>query len=162
MFNLVSGPFGDRLDASILVNRTLIGLISPENITYTRTKVPLTFTLDRPFTNARYELSGSPAVSLPGNTTLSLTMIGPQHITIFANTSSMTTVHSQTVHFYMCVGDLNGDRKITIIDIATAAIAFDTVKGDTDYNPEADMDEDGDIDIIDIATIAFNFDKTCV
>lgn len=61
----------------------------------------------------------------------------------------------------LLVGDLNGDCKVDILDIATIAVAFDTVDGDARWNAEADLNGDGRVDIVDVAMAASNLGRTC-
>lgn len=55
------------------------------------------------------------------------------------------------------VGDVNGDFRVDIRDIAVAAKAFGTVSGDSRWNPAADVNRDGKVDLRDVALIAKNF-----
>jgi len=56
------------------------------------------------------------------------------------------------------VGDINGDRRVDILDISMVAIAFDLHEGDSRYNPDADVNGDTTIDILDITIVAINFE----
>ncbi len=56
--------------------------------------------------------------------------------------------------------DLDGDGKVTILDVARVAFAFGTKLGDSNYDARADLNGDGRIDILDIAVVAFYFDST--
>lgn len=58
------------------------------------------------------------------------------------------------------LGDVNGDRIIDIVDLATVAIAYGTRPGDPHWNPEADLNQDDKIDIDDIIIVARNYGKT--
>ncbi len=58
-------------------------------------------------------------------------------------------------------GDLNGDCKVDIVDIASVALAFDSTPNSSRWNSNADIDNDGVVTIIDVATAALNFDTTC-
>ena len=65
------------------------------------------------------------------------------------------------------VGDINGDGKVDIEDVATAAKAFGSRPGNPRWNPDADITgaqylvPDGVVDISDIALISKNFGKKC-
>jgi PKD repeat protein len=64
------------------------------------------------------------------------------------------------------LGDVNGDSKVDITDVALAAKAFGAhaLNGTPrwlPWGPYADMDSNGSIDITDIALIAKNFGTTC-
>jgi PKD repeat protein len=71
---------------------------------------------------------------------------------------SDTTWHIITIYAER-LGDLNGDGKIDIKDIAIAALAFGSFPGHPRWNPAADVDLDGVVSIIDILLIASNFGK---
>lgn len=58
------------------------------------------------------------------------------------------------------VGDINGDGKVDIKDLAIAAKAFGSYVGSPTYNPDADVNQDGVVDIRDLAIIAKNFGKS--
>ncbi|UCB59620.1 MAG: hypothetical protein JSW72_05635 [Candidatus Bathyarchaeota archaeon] len=64
------------------------------------------------------------------------------------------------------VGDINGDMKVDIKDIAGIAIHFGTVQGDPGYDPVADitgptyLNPDGKVDIRDIALAAKHYGET--
>lgn len=59
------------------------------------------------------------------------------------------------------VGDVNGDRIINIVDIATAAIVFGSHKGDSDFRLDCDFNRDDLINILDLAAAAKNFGAEC-
>jgi len=54
-------------------------------------------------------------------------------------------------------GDINGDRKVDIRDIAIVAAAFGSYLGHPRWNPIADINYDNKIDIRDIAFVAANY-----
>lgn len=56
--------------------------------------------------------------------------------------------------------DLNADRKVDIIDLATVALAFGSTSGSQGWNPAADLDMNGIVDVIDLATVASDFKAT--
>ena len=55
------------------------------------------------------------------------------------------------------IGDLNGDHHVNILDIAMAAMAFDSKAGDPRWLAVADFDYNGAIDMLDIAVIAYYY-----
>jgi hypothetical protein len=57
------------------------------------------------------------------------------------------------------IGDVDGDQKVDIKDIALVAIRFGSERGDSKYMPNYDLNGDGKIDIKDISTAAFRFGK---
>jgi archaellum component FlaG (FlaF/FlaG flagellin family) len=58
-------------------------------------------------------------------------------------------------------GDINGDGKVDIKDVAIVAAAFGSFPGHPKWNPVADLYKDGKIDIRDVAIVARNFGKIC-
>jgi parallel beta-helix repeat protein len=65
------------------------------------------------------------------------------------------------VHIKM-MGDVDGDGKINIIDIAQVATSFQSKVGDARYRLARDLNRDGLINILDISLAAQNFGKSCV
>ncbi len=59
------------------------------------------------------------------------------------------------------LGDTNGDGKVDLNDILTAALAFGSFPGHPDWNPVADINRDNKVDLCDFLDIAINFGKTC-
>jgi len=59
------------------------------------------------------------------------------------------------------VGDVNGDGKIEITDVAIASAAFGSYPGHPRWNPSADINRDGRVDTKDVAMVSANFGKTC-
>ena len=57
------------------------------------------------------------------------------------------------------VGDLTGDRKDDIQDLAKASAAFGSYLGSLNWNPAADMDHNLKIDIADVAIVSANFGR---
>jgi hypothetical protein len=66
---------------------------------------------------------------------------------------------AHTVIIETILGDITGDGKVDIIDIATIAKAFGATPGDSKWNPNADLDNDNKITIIDVGKAAKNFGK---
>lgn len=58
------------------------------------------------------------------------------------------------------LGDINGDRKVNILDIVIVALAFGSQPGDANWNPIADMNKDGKVNILDIVLVAIHFGET--
>jgi hypothetical protein len=56
-------------------------------------------------------------------------------------------------------GDINGDYKVNILDIALVAKAFRAEPGDSRWNPNADLNNDQAIDIVDVTMATSNFGK---
>lgn len=65
------------------------------------------------------------------------------------------------------LGDINGDGKVDMRDVAIAAAAFGSYPGHPRWNPDADITgplylvPDGKVDTRDVAVITRNFGKTC-
>jgi hypothetical protein len=59
------------------------------------------------------------------------------------------------------VGDINGDGKVDIVDVAMVAGAFGSYPGHPKWNPACDINRDNKIDILDVARAVANFGKFC-
>ena len=58
---------------------------------------------------------------------------------------------------FAVVGDVNGDGKVDIKDVAMVAAAFGSTPSSPRWNPLADLNGDLRIDIIDVATVCGHF-----
>jgi hypothetical protein len=58
-------------------------------------------------------------------------------------------------------GDVNGDRRVDIVDLASVGTAFGTTLGQPGYNPAADINNDGVINIVDLVLVAGSFGLSC-
>ena len=53
--------------------------------------------------------------------------------------------------------DVNHDGVVDLLDLAQAAIAFDSVKGDAGYSASCDLNADGSVNILDLAQLAIDY-----
>ena len=90
-----------------------------------------------------------------GNTTINIT--DTRLLDTSGNDISHTS-ESKTVVIHG-PGDINGDNKVDMKDIAIAAAAFGSVVGEPGWNEGADVNHDGKIDMKDIALVAAFFGK---
>jgi hypothetical protein len=103
--------------------------------------VSLIFTLDTtPLPKGVYTISTT-AEPVPGETNI-------------ADNTFVDGTITETI-----LGDVTGDFKVDIIDIATIARAYGAYPGHPKWNPNADLDNNNKIDIIDIAKAAKNYGK---
>ena len=56
--------------------------------------------------------------------------------------------------------DINRDKAVTIIDLATVAFSFGATPTSANWNAAADINNDGHVDILDLAFVAFYFGNT--
>ncbi len=57
-------------------------------------------------------------------------------------------------------GDVDGDHDVDIFDMVAIQSAYNTHKGDTNYEPNYDIDGDGDVDIFDVVIAAGNYGQS--
>ena len=69
-----------------------------------------------------------------------------------------TAASSFIVRFH---GDVNGDCRVDIVDLATVGSTFGKVAGQQGYNTNADLNNDGLINIVDLVIVAGNFGQNC-
>ncbi len=55
-------------------------------------------------------------------------------------------------------GDVDNDNAVTILDQIDLSLAFDSVAGDSHWNPRADLDGDGSVTVFDYIILSQNFD----
>ncbi len=76
-----------------------ISIVSPENKTYTKNKVTLTFTVNKPTSWMGYSLDGQDNITINGNTTLTGLSNGSHSITVYATDVAGNTGTSGTIYF---------------------------------------------------------------
>jgi PKD repeat protein len=91
------------------------------------------------------------AYAQDGNYTVTLTVVDSD-----GRSGNLTRIVTVTA----LLGDINGDGKVDIYDVAYVAKRFGSSEGDPEYDPKADFNGDGKIDIYDVATVAKQFGKT--
>lgn len=74
-------------------------ILSPKNMTYATSSIPLTFTVDKPVSWIGYSLDGNINLTISGNTTLQDLPTGTHSITIYANSERMIMGSSETIYF---------------------------------------------------------------
>jgi hypothetical protein len=116
-----------------------IGTQTIENLTV-GSAASLTFTWNTIVVPAGTHLISAIATTVPGETN--------------TENNIAATVIIETI-----LGDVTGDGKVDIIDIATIAKAYGSYPGHPKWNPNADLDDNNKIDIIDIAKAAKNYGK---
>ena len=65
------------------------------------------------------------------------------------------------INIFRLVGDVNGDCKVNIFDLATVGLAYGSRPGDAYWKPEADTYPDGIINIFDLATVGMHYGEIC-
>ena len=64
--------------------------------------------------------------------------------------------------YLMVLPSQGGDLEVNFEDFVAFAAAFNSQKGDANYNPQADVDDDGTVDFSDYVTAAASFGRTAV
>jgi parallel beta-helix repeat protein len=57
-------------------------------------------------------------------------------------------------------GDLNGDFKVSLVDLVILAQAYGSKPGDSNWNPNADIDDNGIVRLSDLVTLAQDYGRT--
>jgi len=64
---------------------------------------------------------------------------------------------SETLTFSLINGDIDGDNEVGPGDFGALSVAFLSVDGDPNWNPEADLDGDGEVGPGDFSILSNNF-----
>src|SRR2546426_1284992 len=78
------------------------------------------------------------------------------------DTVYVSTNNGNVYALHAIVGDVNGDCKVSVVDLATVALAYGSKPGSPNWNPNADVTGDGIVNIIDLATVAINYGQVCM
>ncbi len=135
------GSTTETITVRALANTTLIGA---QNVTLAAGVVAIVqFSWDAPSLPRGSYLLSAQVLQVAGETLV---------------TNNVFTDGGFTVKFN---GDLNGDCRVTLSDIATIALAYDSNQGSANWNPNADLTNDGRVNLLDIASAALNYEKSC-
>jgi len=157
---------GGRLNLLGVLERNIplmLTIVQPVNdATFIHSVIPVNVSINKRTSMISYSLDSGPNVGV-NTASFNITLTGAQshNLTVYATDLSGNLGSSNIVQFHMCTGDLDHTGEITILDVARAAIHFDSIAGLEGYDFLSDIDEDGDVDIVDIAVMAINFDRTC-
>ncbi len=94
-----------------------IVVLSPENITYSTTNIPLELIVSQPFVWLGYSLDFQPNVTLSGNATISLSQ-GVHSLTVYGNTTQGTFACSETIFF-----NVNLPESFPMVPVAAVSTA---------------------------------------
>lgn len=95
-----------------VVTAPTTSILSPEDVTYNVTSVPLTFTVDQPTSWMGYSLDGQSNITISGNTTLTGLTDGVHNVVVFANnTLNVMGVSTTTVFTIQTVAITNLSQK---------------------------------------------------
>ena len=64
--------------------------------------------------------------------------------------------------FITIPGDVNGDRRVNVLDAILIANSFNSKPGDTNWNPNADVDCDDKVNILDCIVLAGHFNQSAL
>jgi hypothetical protein len=93
------------IDASASINFTIdtvppkVAVLSPQNITYETTDIPLNFTVNEPASEITYVLDGQANVTITGNMTLTELAEGSHNLTVYAEDAAGNVGTSETFYF---------------------------------------------------------------
>lgn len=58
-------------------------------------------------------------------------------------------------------GDFDRDCRVTDFDLKQVVVPWNTLAGESNYDPARDLDQDGDIDVMDVTQVAINWGTVC-
>jgi len=144
----------------------MVDIITPEARAYASKCVRLNFTAEDTgecpsgIAEMYYELDGGTPVSIVGNVTVSPLDDG-WHCIKLTVVDNVAKEDNETVCFGVCVGDIDGSGRVYLSDLLALARAYNSVPGDSNWNPNADLDCDGKVYVSDLLILAQNYNKKC-
>jgi hypothetical protein len=136
-----NGEYAETFTVTVYANTTVIGTRDISNLNAT-SQMTLTFTW-----NTTGLVEGNYTISAYAEPVSSETDTEDNNFTISKVTLSIP-------------GDINGDGKVDILDISTAARAYGSTLGEQRFEPNADVSNDGIVNILDLSLIARQYGKT--
>lgn len=134
------GEFAETFNVTVYYDTVTIGTQTVANLTV-GSAITLTFTWNTMVVPAGSYLISTTATTVPGET----------------NTGDNSYVYGYIIETIL--GDVTGEGKVDILDIATIASAYGSYPGHPKWKPNADLDNNNRIDILDIAKAAKNYGK---
>ena len=110
----------------VLTEELHIAILSPKNLDYNTTEVPLVFTLSAPADWMGYSLDSQEKVAIAGNTTLTGLSNGSHSLTVSANDTYGFVI--DRVHFSVTAHETQ-PQETTLITVTVASAASATVVG---------------------------------
>jgi len=156
---------------------TTVQIITPPNITILSPTSNASYHKVNTFLN--FSITNSTPLSWIGysiNNTANKTITGPINLTGLANGWNNVTIYasdtsgnmgSSFTNFSYCFGDVNGDKKINLIDTFTESLYYGAncngppnSAGKT-YNSTYDINDDCKINLVDTFSVNLQYGKTC-
>lgn len=159
--NDVAGNTGSASEVSFGVDTVapFIAILSPQNRTYSTRIIELKPVVSE---NASvfYSLNSGQEHGLeyPYNTTINASP-GGNNLTVRAADPAGNSNSTIQYFRFRFPGDVNNDLIVDILDMAITCMAFGSVRGEGNWNPDADIDENGRVDIFDVTSVGLNFCK---
>jgi N-acetylneuraminic acid mutarotase len=98
----------------------VVSVVSPENMAYNMSSVPLTFAVNKPTPWIGYSLDGQAKVTITGNTTLTGLSNGLHNLTVYANDTFGNAGASETITFSISQPE---PFPTTLVVASTASVA---------------------------------------
>jgi parallel beta-helix repeat protein len=142
VFVMNYGSYTEALNVTVYANTTSIDIMT--NITLaSRDSVILNFTWNTAgFAKGNYTISAY-ATPVPGE-------IDTADNTYIGGTVKVTIL-----------GDVDGDSKVTILDVVKITSIYASKPGDPKFNPNCDIDDDGKITILDVVSCTSHYGQKC-
>ena len=99
-----------------------IVILSPENLTYSTTEIPLSLIATQPMSWLGYRLDSQGYVTISGNTTLAGLSQGSHNLTVYGNTAEGALASSETTVFTVEVPDSSAIVPVAAISVSLIGI----------------------------------------
>jgi len=164
----LTNPDGQSATATFTVNaRAGAGTVTLQNWSATTNGVPVTIQIEDSGNNVVQTATAN--LDASGNYSF-VPAVAPGTYTVFAKAShwlrrkatgvTISSAGFSGVNFSLINGDINGDNTISLADFGQLKLAYGSMPGDSNWNPNADLDGNGAVGLSDFGILKLHYGES--
>jgi len=165
---VTNGITGSNPQAVTVTSKLVKGTVTLQNYTATRNLVPVTIEIRNVGSTTPLD---SQTVTLDANgnfqmaTTLAagtydITAKGSPWLRERLSSQTLTATGISGLSYSLINGDINGDNTISLADFGKLKLAYGSVPGDSNWNPNADLDGNGSVGLSDFGILKLHYGQS--